>query len=220
MLFRVYLPLESALRLTGEEFEYLIRVLRLRAGDFFESVQEQRIGVYQIENITRRFLTAKLHKEYAENNEPAKKLHLILPLLKNDKMTYVLQKAAEIGVYKFWLYESENSPLRFADHKFERWQKIIVSAVCQSRRNHLPEIEKIGLRDLTGKFRNIYYAHPAAEKSWPDFADESALVSGPESGFSAGELNYLAASARAFSLGGRILRAETAAVASAARILL
>jgi 16S rRNA (uracil1498-N3)-methyltransferase len=204
----------------GEDFEYLTRVLRLQAGDFFESVQEQRVGVYQIESIEKQFLTARLQREYAENNEPVKKLHLVLPLLKNDKMTYVLQKATEIGVYKFWLYESENSPLRFANNKFERWQKIIASAVCQSRRNHLPEIEKIELTVLAERLQNIYYAHPAAEKRWPDFADDSALVSGPESGFSPAELNYLAVNALAFSLGGRILRAETAAVAIAARVLL
>ncbi|MDR1113609.1 MAG: 16S rRNA (uracil(1498)-N(3))-methyltransferase [Candidatus Margulisbacteria bacterium] len=219
MLFRICLPLESAPRVSGEEFEYLVKVLRLQAGDFFESVQERRVGVYQIEHIEKKSLSAKLQKEYTENNEPAQKLQLVLPLLKNDKMAYVLQKATEIGVYKFWLYEAENSPVRFAGSKLERWQKIIVSAVCQSRRNHLPEIEKIELPELAGKFPNIYYAHPAAEQKWPDFADDATLVIGPESGFAPRELNYLAVNALAFSLGGRILRAETAAVAITARIL-
>jgi 16S rRNA (uracil1498-N3)-methyltransferase len=220
MLFRVCLPLEPALRLTGEEFGYLTKVLRLQAGGFFESVQERRVGVYQIESVEKKSLTAKLQKEYAENNEPAKKLCLVLPLLKSDKMAYVLQKATEIGVQRFCLYESENSPVRFADNKFERWQKIIAAAVCQSRRSHLPEIEKIELLELAGKFPRLYCAHPAAEKKWPDFADDAALVIGPESGFSPRELNYLAVNADVFSLGGRILRAETAAVALAARILL
>jgi 16S rRNA (uracil1498-N3)-methyltransferase len=220
MLFRACLPLKSALRIEGEDFTYLTKVLRLQAGGFFESVQEQRVGVYQIEKIEKNSLTAKLQEEYTENNEPPQKLHLVLPLLKSDKMAYVLQKTTEIGVYKFWLYEPENSPVRWADNKLERWQKIIVSALCQSRRNHLPEIEKITLPELAGKFQNIYYAHPAAEKKWPDFADNSALVIGPESGFAPAELNYLAVNAQAFSLGGRILRAETAAVALAARILL
>ncbi|GBR75091.1 16S ribosomal RNA methyltransferase RsmE [Candidatus Termititenax aidoneus] len=220
MLFRVCLPLEAALRIGGEDFVYLTKVLRLQPGGFFESVQEQRIGVYQIERREKNFLTAKLQEEYAENNEPPQKLHLVLPLLKSDKMAYLLQKATEIGVYKFWLYEPENSPAHFAETKLERWQKIIVSALCQSRRNHLPEIEKIELTELAGKFQNIYYAHPAAEKKWPDFADNSALVIGAESGFAPAELNYLAVNAQAFALGGRILRAETAAVALAARILL
>ena len=221
MLFRIYRPLSAELRLDGEDLAYLTKVLRLQAGDCFESAQETRIGVYKIKNIEKKSLSAVLQNEYTENNEPQRKLHLVLPLLKSDKLDYVLQKATEIGVYKFWLYGSEKSPVKFSkgDSKTDRWRKIIVSAVCQSRRNHLPEIEKIALNELSGKFSAVYYAHPAAEKGFPDFPDEAALVIGPESGFSPAELNYLAVNGQAFSLGGRILRAETAAVAIAARVL-
>ncbi|GBR76629.1 16S ribosomal RNA methyltransferase RsmE [Candidatus Termititenax persephonae] len=219
VLFRICQPLQPLLPIGGEDFVYLTKVLRLRAGDFFESVQEKRVGVYKIENVAKKTLTAVRQKEYAEDNEPAQKLHLVLPLLKSDKLDYVLQKCTEVGVHKFWLYESERSPVRWADNKLERWRKIIVTAVCQSRRNHLPAIERIDLAELSGKFQHIYYAHPAAEKKWPDWADNSALVIGPESGFAPTELNYLAVNAQAFALGGRILRAETAAVALAARIL-
>ena len=220
MLFRIYCPLLKELRLSGEDFAYLTKVLRLRDGDLFEAVQETRLGVYKITAIGKGFLTAQLQNEYTENNEPTKKLHLVLPLLKSDKLDYVLQKATEIGVCKFWLYESEKSPLRFAGNKIERWQKIIQSAVCQSRRNHLPEVEKIALNELTSKFKTIFYAHPSAEKGLPEFPTDAALVVGPESGFSERELNLLAVTGQAFSLGGRILRAETAAVAIPAAILL
>ncbi|MDR1997135.1 MAG: 16S rRNA (uracil(1498)-N(3))-methyltransferase [Candidatus Margulisbacteria bacterium] len=220
MLFRIYQPVTPVLQLTGEDFAYLTRVLRLSASDCFEAAQEQKIGVYQITQVGKNSLTALLQSAYTENNEPEKKLHLILPLLRADKLDYVLQKATEIGVYKFWLYAAENSPVRFGGSKFDRWRKIIVSAVCQSRRNHLPEITELKLTELPAEFAAVYYAHPAAEKRWPDFADNSALVIGPESGFAPAELNYLAVRASAFSLGGRILRAETAAVAAAARALL
>jgi len=219
MLFRIYRPLSAVLRVDGEDFNYLTKVLRLQAGDCFETIQETRIGVCKIEKIEKKSLNAVLQSEYTENNEPQKKLHLVLPLLKSDKLDYVLQKATEIGVYKFWLYESEKSPVKLGkgDNKTERWQKIIVSAVCQSRRNHLPEIARTALNELSGKFSQVFYAHPAAEKHFPDFPDNAALVIGPESGFSPAELNYLAVNGQAFSLGGRILRAETAAVAIAAR---
>ena len=221
MLFRICHILLPELALTGENFDYLTKVLRLQVNALFEAIAEEKIGVYKIEKISKNSLTAVLQSEYTENNEPEKKLHLVLPLLKSDKLEYVLQKATEIGVYKFWLYEADTSAVKFGkDNKFERWQKIIASAVCQSRRNHVPEIEKIKLAELSGKFKEIYYAHPAAEKHMPDFIDGSALIIGPESGFSPTELNYLAVNGQAFSLGGRILRAETAAVAIAARVLL
>lgn len=220
MLFRLYHSIEPKLDITGEDFDYLTKVLRLQTGSCFETVDEQNIGIYQIEKIAKDSLVAVLQEKYLENNEPAKKLHLILPLLKSDKLEYVLQKATEIGIYKFWLYEAQSSVVKFGgESKFERWQKIIASAVCQSRRNHLPEIEKIKLNEISAKFSAIYYAHPAAEKYLPDFSDNSALVIGAESGFSPAELNYLAVNGTAFSLGGRILRAETAAVAIAARVL-
>ncbi|MDR2430862.1 MAG: 16S rRNA (uracil(1498)-N(3))-methyltransferase [Candidatus Margulisbacteria bacterium] len=216
------MPLLPEITVTGADFAYLARVLRLCAGDNFETIQEHKIGVYKIEKIAKHSLTAALQKEYAENNEPEKKLHLVLPLLKADKLAYVLQKAVEVGVHKFWLYEPDNSPARLngKENKLARWQKIIASAVCQSRRNHLPDLAKIKLPELAGKFCAVFFAHPAAEKYWPDFPDGSALVIGPESGFSPAELNYLAVNASGFSLGGRILRAETAAVAIPARILL
>jgi len=222
MLFRIYHAPDPVLTLTGEDFKYLAGVLRLQAGDLFETASEQKIGIYKIGKIGKNSLTAILQNEYIENNEPEKKMHLVLPLLKSDKLDYVLQKATELGVYKFWLYESERSPVKFGkgENKTERWRKIIVSSVCQSRRNHLPEIEKIALNELSGKFSAVYYAHPAAEKHLSDFPDNAALVIGPESGFSPAELNYLAVNGQAFSLGGRILRAETAAVAIAARALL
>jgi len=222
MLFRIYHALRQELTIAGEDFNYLTKVLRLQAGGLFEAVQGQKIGVYKIEKTTKDSLTAVLQSEYTENNEPAKKLHLVLPLLKSDKLEYVLQKATEIGVYKFWLYESEKSLIKFSkgENKIDRWQKIIASAVCQSRRNHLPELEKIELTELSGKFSAIYYAHPAAEERLPDFPDNSALIIGAESGFSPAELNYLAVNGTAFSLGGRILRAETAAVVIPARVLL
>ena len=219
MLFRICRALEPVLRVSGGDFVYLTRALRLGAGDCFEAVQEREIGVYRIAGTARDVLTADLQRVYAENNEPAKKLQLVLPLLKSDKLDYVLQKATEIGVHKFWLYAAEASPVRGGEGRLERWQKIVAAAVCQSRRNHLPEIARIELTALAGRFAALYYAHPAAEKYLPDFPDGAALVIGPEQGFSPAELNYLAVYGQAFSLGARVLRAETAAVAIAAKIL-
>lgn len=226
MLFRIFLKNISAeLSLTDDYYNYLVRTLRLQAGDLFEIVNGlPEVHVFKIITADKKKLQAEFVEKYPENNEPAVKLTLIQPLLKGEKLDYVLQKSTELGVSNFLLYQAERSSIKITEQnkKLLRWQKIIEAAVCQSRRSFLPELKLYnGLAALLPKMSiPLYFAAPTAAAN-PNFVvNELAVVVGPESGFSEEESALLQKSGQAVSLGKTTLRTETASVALCAKILI
>lgn len=228
MLFRIYMETPLAeLKIAGDDFEYLYKVLRLRENDCFEIVDgSSQIKVYTINKVGKDSLGAVMTENYEEDNEPQLKITIAQALPKTEKLEYILQKCTEIGAQDFVLFEAENSPVRISnlDNKLKRWAKIIESAVCQSRRNRRPTITVY--HNLIDFFKinklRIFFAEPGAAQTLSTIkqCEDSVFVIGPEAGFSKNELTLLDSYGRAVSLGGRILRTETAAIAVCAKLLL
>jgi 16S rRNA (uracil1498-N3)-methyltransferase len=225
MLFRVFEehPFEL-LTIQGENALYIRSVLRLRVGSQFEVVSGvPEVAVYEITGLGAK-VEAKKINQYIDSREPERQIHLAVGLMKGDKLDFVLQKATELGVNSFLLYGSDESPVVMKNElvKRERWQRIIRSAVCQSRRTHEPTLTICAdLREMLSKgLGKIVYAEwvnplPLAGLN----EQELTLIIGPESGFSEREKDFL----KKFTcvlLSPRILRAETAAIAGVARLLL
>lgn len=224
MLFRIFLTdTPENLTLTTEQAQYLSGVLRLNVGQCFEVIDgTPQVTVYMINDIQKKQVIAHKERTYNEQHEPKVKLTLAQALLHPDKMDLILQKATELGVSEFALYAGETSPIKVKnlEHKQERWQKIIESAVCQCRRTSIPQVKVYNnLPELLAKHQNIYYAEPAAPKGIPAI-NTMTLVIGPESGFSEKEIQVLQEKAKGFSVGTTVLRTETAAIGITARILL
>jgi 16S rRNA (uracil1498-N3)-methyltransferase len=166
--------------------------------------------------------------------EPETHLTLLLCLTQREKFEWILQKCTEIGVSTFIPVISSRSLVQSArevEGKYERWQRILREAAEQSHRGivpalkptvrfdaalKLPEIEmdcrlipweeehSLGIRQVLGA------GHPG----------RVTLAIGPEGGFSESDIG--AAKGTGFvpvTLGPRILRMETAAVAAAALTL-
>ncbi len=227
MLFRIYQPeITSEIALTQEAAHYLTNVLKLKLNDHFEVLDGRgQIGVYQIEESSKKHLRATLGHKYSENNEPAIKLTIAQALPKADKLEYILQKCTEIGVAEFILYEADKSPVKANNsaNKLARWQKIIEAAVCQSRRSSLPAISiQKNISEVLNYKGKIYFADllPGAIPLGQIQDRACLLIIGPESGFSEAEQKHLLRKATAVSLGRTVLRTETSALAAAARILL
>lgn len=151
------------------------------------------------------------------------KTTIIVPLLKGDKLDWLLQKATELGAHAFHLYESERAVVKLDAKKLEkrivRFEKIVKEAAEQSKRLVVPEIKYVGdVRAVTnydyGKLM-IAYEGAALDESkslshvFADNLSEVGCIFGPEGGFSDGELELLSEAAT-IRLGPRILRAETA----------
>jgi 16S rRNA (uracil1498-N3)-methyltransferase len=154
-------------------------------------------------------------------------LHVAVALLKGEKLDWVVQKLTELGAARISFLATERTVGLPRGERWERrqerYQRIAVEAAEQSGRVRVPEIGGVtGAADLAAAgaapafFLDPEAAAPlgAALRPCPD----SALVLvGPEGGFTPAERDaVLAAGGRAVTLGRRVLRAETAAIAAAA----
>lgn len=107
---------------------------------------------------------------------------------------------------------------------WDRMRKIMIEASEQSNRNSIPKLlEPIKFQDLNKKdliFADERCAYDKNIDNSSFLISNSSLLIGPEGGFSDDEFSALdAAGAKSMSLGGTILRAETAVVAALAKIL-
>jgi len=208
--------------LSGETIHHLKRVLRVRVGDEVilcdgagmdylskvESLEPFRLKVVE----PRRCLT-----------EPRCKVTLYQAMAKSDKMDWIVQKAVELGVCSVVPVFTEFSVAKKA--KTERYQKIAESAAGQSMRGIIPQVQQaVDFADIVkGGGFNIA-PHPYAKptiKQLTGLPDEVNLWIGPEGGFSPGEAEAMAAAGfHLVSLGARILRTETAALAALTQIFM
>jgi 16S rRNA (uracil1498-N3)-methyltransferase len=163
--------------------------------------------------------------------EPRQILTLYQCSLKQDKFEWVLQKGTELGASRFVPVISERSIVRPAAAllgKYPRWQAIVREAAEQCGRARVPQLappcewqeavaEAQGLRLLPWEgTQEESTLHAVLQKELPKCASISILI-GPEGGISASEAQLAAAQGwQIVSLGARILRAETAALAAIA----
>lgn len=209
--------------LTGSELHHL-RVRRVRAGStvvLFDGVGQQRRGI--VTSLDRRQAAIRfLDAEVAQAESPLR-LILAQAVLKASKLDLVIEKATELGVSELVVFASERSLRSAALERVERWTRIAASAAKQCQRTTVPQIRgPIGfdalLREESAALRLLFW-EDAAAGTLPALAERhrscaSVLtVVGPEGGFSAPEAARAAAAGfAAVKLGGRILRAETAAI--------
>lgn len=231
LLWPALAPAAGTLRLEGGAQHHLCHVLRLRVGDAVELRDGQGgLAAARLERVTKA--SAELSHGPRETPplpaQPA--LHLALPLLKGRRLDWALEKGTELGVAGFHLYVGRHGVVQ-RESRPERYAEILRAAFMQSRRLWLPVLS--GPRPFAGLLAE------AAERGWQQgWADErragqgdSAPLAagarpllawiGPEGGFASEERSALAAAATlALDLGPWRLRAETAALALACRVLL
>jgi 16S rRNA (uracil1498-N3)-methyltransferase len=226
---RFYAPKENfgtdKITLSLEETRHLRDVLRLRGGEqirVFDGAGREVSGL--IEAISKKETVVKILAEVAPA-APESELELTLgvALLKGEKFDLVIQKAVELGVSRLVPLNTKRADVRLkeTDKKLERWQKIALEACKQSGRASLMPIaapldfEKF-VPQTDGS--RILFAERDGE-SLRDFnpgKKMTALV-GSEGGWETSEIELAAACGfRIVTLGGRILRAETAAIAVSA----
>lgn len=147
---------------------------------------------------------------------------LIIPLLKEQKFDFILQKATELGVSKIIPVIMERSIVKIDEKKtvkkLERWQKIVKEASEQSFRNDIPIITEIKqIKDLqTIDGLKILCSTKVKDKTlkktlnYQENCDKINIVIGPEGGITEKEeekLNNMGFIS--VTLGNRIMRVET-----------
>jgi 16S rRNA (uracil1498-N3)-methyltransferase len=232
---RFYAPKENfrdtEITLSLEETRHLRDVLRLRAGEIVRVFDgEGREFSAEIEKIERRETALKILEEVSPSATVSNlDLTLAVALLKGEKFDLVVQKAAELGVAKLVPITTKRADVKLkdSDKRLIRWQKIALEAAKQSGRADLMKIEApIEFKEfikISASLRlcveNLLLFAERGGESFSDIksGEKITAVIGSEGGWEDAEIE--AASKRGFqivTLKGRILRAETAAIAIAA----
>jgi 16S rRNA (uracil1498-N3)-methyltransferase len=220
----------SILEVDADKARYLSRVMRLRVGDCV-TVFDGRGAEYlaTIATIGRSSATLHVGEETTTNTESNLRLHLVQGISRGERMDFVVQKATELGVKRITPVLTEFGVVKLdtarAEKRREHWQKVAASACEQSGRVRLPLIDTpIPLKNWFGnKTQQIdteIILKPGAAITLTGIAEPATkvcLLIGPEGGFSDNEFEDAAiAGFQAVSLGPRVLRTETAAVAALA----
>ena len=147
------------------------------------------------------------------------KVTLVVPILKENKLDYILQKSTELGVFEIILYYSNRGVIKQVGNdtkKIERWRKIVKEASEQCHRSSIPDIKISSLSDLEVKKINLICS--TIEKTnfiknslkTLDVCDTISVVIGPEGGFDTKEESTLITNGYIpVTFGNRILRVET-----------
>ena len=215
--------IEEVTELCGEEFEHAKNVLRIGVGAevilLDNSGKEYTAVVAQVE---KKRMLLHIVREELGTREAETEVCLLFGYLKNaDKNEFIVQKAVELGVKKIGVFTSEYSSAFVNANKIERLNKVAKEAVKQCLRSVAPEIVYFDTLEKAlawgAESENKLFACEFATQSERDIASLQGSVTaviGSEGGFSRAEAELASRLGYAsVTLGKRILRAETAAVA-------
>ena len=219
---------QGQILIDGEEYVHLVHVMRKKSGDVIRVADgEGTVCEGVLENLKNREAVVRVTSTYPNHNEPKVSLTVAAAILKNpSRFDFLIEKCSELGVKEFVPLRTEHSIPSQA--KVDRWQKLALAAMKQCGRGFLPRVgELMTLEQLLvprKKFVGMYVAHEQTDEPLPNMPAGSTasvlVLVGPEGGFSDREIEVcVEAGIKPVSLGVRRLRAETAAIAAAVRIL-
>jgi len=224
---RIFLAPLAAGELTvrGDEHHYVMRVRRARVGDAVELVDgEGRRAAATITKITDAETTLSVA---APETIPAALpfIRVLVPLIKGDRMDICLEKLVEVGADAIVVWPAARSVVKLEperrDARIAKYQAALVAASRQSGRAQVPTITWAS--DLASAVATLppgarFVLDPTSDQPLiAEDASDVTIVSGPEGGLSAAELDTLVGFT-SIGLGPRILRAETAPVIAVALV--
>lgn len=212
---------DNKFELKQDDLYHITRVMRMKTGDCIEVVHNSEVYICNLEVNNNDVSVFVKNKEEKKRSEELEKV-LIIPLLKENKMDLILQKATELGVSKIIPVVMERSIIKLEkdreSKKIERWNKICKEASEQSKRVNIPVVTEVkALKDLESE-PGIKILCSTKEKdntikkilqSNKDY-NRINIVIGPEGGISPKEEDYLnSIGFISVSLGNNIMRVET-----------
>lgn len=205
--------------LDSGDIHHISNVMRMKNGEFIEVVYNSIL--YKCKVLFSDGLEVLYDSILDDKNVSDKYICLIVPVLKEQKMDYILQKSTELGVSEIIPIVTERCVVKVSskeDKKLIRWNKIVKEASEQSKRLDVPIISSIrNINDLCFSSgvklvcstreneKNIKKILQTEKK-----CDRMYIVVGPEGGLSIfeekklNELGFISV-----SLGNRIMRVET-----------
>jgi 16S rRNA (uracil1498-N3)-methyltransferase len=225
--------------LTGDQAIHLARVLRAQPGQVYDIVSNGFLHRAEITSVTEQQVDFTLHEELS--SDAALPLHLLLAVFKFDHMEWAIEKATELGIARITpilARRTEKHLAQAALKRSERWRRIALEASKQSRRTTIPDIadpitlkpalehETTPTRILLSEIEQLTTLTAALAESIRPTGYEPvalnpqithAIAIGPEGGWTPEEISLFTQHQwQPVTLGPRILRAETAAIAAIA----
>jgi 16S rRNA (uracil1498-N3)-methyltransferase len=217
---------ETTASLKGEQAGHLARVLRAQPGQIFDVVANGFLHRAEIVTADEREVVFALHEELEA--DAALPVHLLMAVFKFDHLEWGLEKATELGAARITpvlARRTEKHLAQAAAKRVERWRRIVREAAQQSRRSDVPDVDDpatlkvaLGMVDAGAK---LLLAETEQENTLraalEGDVNDVALAIGPEGGWAPEEMKLFGESEwKSVTLGPRILRAETAAIAGLA----
>ena len=208
------------LELNNDDIYHITKVMRMKDQDKIEVVYNSTVFICEVNVNELPFVSIK--EEVSNHNINNYKVTLIIPLLKEQKMDLILQKATELGVYEIIPVIMKRSIIKLEngkeDKKIERWTKICKEASEQSKRTDIPLITSVKTINQLNDFDGVKLVCSTTEKQQTikkfltanQNYDKISIVVGPEGGISDDEEQLLVNQGfTRVSLGDRIMRVET-----------
>jgi 16S rRNA (uracil1498-N3)-methyltransferase len=207
----------------GSEAHHLSAVCRLRPGDvvcLFNG--DGREYPAEVSEIGKRSVELVVQSIKAPQREHLFSLEIAAPLPKGDRAQFLIEKLTELGVTAFTPLQTARSVVHPRETKLDKLDRYVIEASKQCGRNVLMKIGPLTTwASFVGRAGLPEYkliAHPGEQANLPGRALPADCVAavGPEGGFTDEEVELAqAAGWTTISLGPRILRVETAALALA-----
>lgn len=228
---------EHEIVIEGSDVNHIRNVLRMKIDERIRiSNMSGKAYFCHITLITEDMVVAEIDSEDDNGTELGNRITLFQGLPKGDKMELIIQKAVELGVYKIVPVSMKNCVVKLdekkAAKKVERWQAIAESAAKQSKRTIIPLIdkpvpyklalEKAGKLDVTLVPYENEHGMDATRQIMGQIkkGQSIGIVIGPEGGFATEEIKLADDNdMHRISLGRRILRTETAGLATLAMLV-
>lgn len=220
----------NTFRISGDEYLHMTKVLRYKVGYKVILCLNDGYDYYStITEIAKDYLIARLDDKINNDTRTISDITLIQAVPKGDKFDFIAQKSVELGVETIQPFIS-----RYCNEKsinYDRCMRIMLEACKQCGRSRISELKDvISFADVVSSLNNydaVFMAYEnEREKNLNDYSDvvenahKIAVIVGSEGGFADEEYQILKEKGvKTFSLGKRILRAETASVVAVSLIM-
>jgi 16S rRNA (uracil1498-N3)-methyltransferase len=217
---------DTTVTLSGEEARHAAAVRRIRPGEEISLTNGQGLMVSgKVISVNNKPSSLEISIQQSSEIPRPRLIHLVSAMPKGDRQRVLLEMAVQVGVSEFTPLICERSVGKENEKATERWRRICLEAMKQSRRAWLPRVNpsadlNVFLDSLPAD--SVLVCASAAGDSVLGMRQievdrEIAIVVGPEGGFTGDELALLRQKgALEFNLGEGVLRTETAAVVAAA----
>ena len=215
--------------LSDDAAHHAVHVLRLREGDEV-TLFNGRGGEFaaRIASMQRLRISIDLLQHRAMERESPLRITLVQGVSAGERMDSTVRKAVELGVAEVQPVLAARSVARpkgdRAENRRSHWQKIVIAACEQCGRNRVPEVQPLVSLDdyqpASGTTKILLSPASELPLSKLSTADNRiVLAAGPEAGFTEEEeARLVQAGFVPASLGPRVLRTETAAMAALAAL--